>query len=84
MCREKRPKKELMRVVRTPEGEVLLDPTGRLNGRGSYVCASDEDGTGVAHWGDEQIRAKLAHALKTELTQEDIERLGQAAMTATD
>jgi hypothetical protein len=37
-CREMQPKKELMRVVRTPEGAVLLDITGRANGRGAYLC----------------------------------------------
>jgi predicted RNA-binding protein YlxR (DUF448 family) len=37
-CREMRPKKELTRVVRTPDGEVLIDPTGRANGRGAYLC----------------------------------------------
>ncbi len=37
-CREMQPKKELMRVVRTPEGAVVLDATGRANGRGAYLC----------------------------------------------
>ena len=37
-CNEKRPKKELIRVVRTPEGEVLLDVTGKKSGRGAYIC----------------------------------------------
>ena len=37
-CREMRPKKELVRVVRTPEGETLVDVTGRANGRGAYLC----------------------------------------------
>jgi len=37
-CREMRPKKELTRVVRTPEGNVVIDPTGRANGRGAYLC----------------------------------------------
>ena len=32
------PKKELVRVVRTPEDSVLLDTTGRANGRGAYLC----------------------------------------------
>lgn len=41
-CREMKPKKELMRVVRSPEGEVSLDPTGRKPGRGAYVCKSAE------------------------------------------
>ena len=37
-CNEKRPKKELVRVVRTPEGEVLLDLVGKKSGRGAYIC----------------------------------------------
>lgn len=37
-CREMRPKKELTRVVRTPEGNVVIDPSGRANGRGAYLC----------------------------------------------
>ncbi len=37
-CREMRPKKELLRIVRTPEGAVLADTTGRANGRGAYLC----------------------------------------------
>ena len=39
-CREMKPKKELLRVVRTPEGEVLIDPTGKKSGRGAYICPS--------------------------------------------
>lgn len=39
-CREKKTKKELIRVVRTPEGEILVDRTGRANGRGAYLCDS--------------------------------------------
>lgn len=35
-----RPKKELTRVVRTPEGVVCVDATGRANGRGAYLCGS--------------------------------------------
>ncbi len=37
-CRERKPKAELIRVVRTPEGPVVLDKTGRRNGRGAYLC----------------------------------------------
>lgn len=37
-CRASKDKRELMRVVRTPEGEIRLDPTGKLNGRGAYIC----------------------------------------------
>ena len=37
-CNEHKPKKELLRVVRTPEGEIALDFTGKKSGRGAYIC----------------------------------------------
>lgn len=37
ITREKLPKKELLRIVRTPEGEVKIDLTGKINGRGAYI-----------------------------------------------
>ena len=37
-CREMRAKKDLMRIVRTAEGELRLDLTGKLSGRGAYLC----------------------------------------------
>ena len=39
-CREMKPKRELLRVVRSPEGEISFDLTGRKPGRGAYVCRS--------------------------------------------
>ncbi len=39
-CRERKPKRELIRVVRSPEGEVGLDFKGKAPGRGAYVCPS--------------------------------------------
>ena len=41
-CGEMKSKKELLRVIKTPEGEIVLDATGRKNGRGAYICASME------------------------------------------
>ncbi|MDL2300373.1 YlxR family protein [Clostridiaceae bacterium OttesenSCG-928-D20] len=41
-CRTMHPKKELTRVVRSPEGEISLDLKGRANGRGAYVCKNSE------------------------------------------
>ncbi len=41
-CGEMKSKKELMRIVRTPEGEILSDATGRKNGRGAYLCRQPE------------------------------------------
>ena len=39
-CNEHRPKSELLRIVRTPEGETELDFTGKKSGRGAYICRS--------------------------------------------
>ncbi len=39
-CREMKEKRQLIRIVRSPEGEVSLDPTGKKSGRGAYVCRS--------------------------------------------
>ena len=41
-CREMKPKKELIRVVRSPEGEISLDFRGKKPGRGAYVCPAPE------------------------------------------
>ena len=41
-CREQKPKKELIRVVRSPEGEIALDFRGKASGRGAYVCPSPD------------------------------------------
>lgn len=41
-CKVVKPKKELIRIVRSPEGEVFVDPTGKKSGRGAYICPSIE------------------------------------------
>ncbi|MDR0530951.1 MAG: YlxR family protein [Oscillospiraceae bacterium] len=41
-CNEMKPKRELIRVVRSPEGVVALDRTGKANGRGAYLCPNPE------------------------------------------
>ena len=41
-CHEHKPKKELIRVVRSPEGEISVDLTGKKSGRGAYICADPE------------------------------------------
>ncbi len=40
-CRTMFPKKELLRIVRSPEGEVSIDPIGKKSGRGAYVCRQE-------------------------------------------
>lgn len=41
-CNESKPKKELVRIVRTPEEDIILDTTGKKNGRGAYICNDAE------------------------------------------
>lgn len=41
-CQEMKNKKEMIRVIKTPEGTFMLDATGKKNGRGAYVCPSEE------------------------------------------
>ncbi|NLY30101.1 MAG: YlxR family protein [Firmicutes bacterium] len=68
-CRTVRPKRELIRVVRTPEGEILLDPTGKQSGRGAYMCPD-------AACMERALKKKqLERALEAAITPETIERL---------
>ncbi len=41
-CNEMKPKTELVRVIKTPEDEILIDLTGKKNGRGAYICRLGE------------------------------------------
>ena len=68
-CREVKHKRELIRVVRTPEGKVIVDPTGKANGRGAYLCKEENC------WQQSLHRGQLARALKLTLSQEEIAML---------
>ncbi|ACB85025.1 RNase P modulator RnpM [Natranaerobius thermophilus] len=68
-CQEKQSKRELVRIVRTPESEIKLDPTGKANGRGTYVCPS-EDCLEKALKKD-----KLKKALNTGVSEEEKEKI---------
>jgi len=41
-CQEMKNKKELLRVVRTPDDEIVIDTTGKKSGRGAYVCCNEQ------------------------------------------
>jgi len=41
-CQEMKPKRELIRVVRTPQETVEIDPTGKKSGRGAYICPNPD------------------------------------------
>jgi len=40
-CKEMKQKKDMVRVLKTAEGEICLDATGRMNGRGAYICKNE-------------------------------------------
>ena len=40
-CREMKPKKEMLRIVKTADGEIFADPTGKAAGRGAYICTAE-------------------------------------------
>jgi len=41
-CQEMKPKREMLRVVRTPENDIVVDPTGKKSGRGAYLCPQED------------------------------------------
>ena len=41
-CGEMKSKKEMMRILKTAEGDIVLDVTGKMNGRGAYLCKAEE------------------------------------------
>lgn len=72
-CRSTEAKRGLVRVVRTPEGRVELDPTGKKNGRGAYVHET------AACWDGALKPGRLGRALKVEPPSGDIETLREHA-----
>ncbi len=68
-CRTILPKRSLVRLVRRPDG-VQIDPTGKLAGRGAYLHNSRPC------W-EKGLKGPLSHALKADLTADDLERLRQ-------
>lgn len=70
-CREIHAKRELVRIVRQPDG-VVVDPTGKLSGRGAYLHKWR------SCW-ERGLQGALTRALKTELTEDDVRRLREYA-----
>ena len=68
-CGEEKNKLELLRIVRTPEGEILLDDTGKKAGRGAYLCRD------VACLRKAQKAKRVEHALKCRIPDEIYEAL---------
>jgi predicted RNA-binding protein YlxR (DUF448 family) len=80
-CRQVRPKPELLRVVRTPSGEVRVDDTGKLAGRGAYICR-DETCLGEA-LRQKRLNRSLGIAIGSDVA-EDIRRRLRAGQSCSE
>jgi uncharacterized protein len=70
-CRQVRAKRDLVRIVHSPEGSIAADERGKAPGRGAYVCRCRACLLGAIE------QRKLDRALKTQLTAEDRQRLSE-------
>jgi predicted RNA-binding protein YlxR (DUF448 family) len=68
-CRKVKDKKELVRLVRTPEGKIELDITGKKAGRGAYICRDR------VCWDNLAKGKQLEHAFKSVIHKGDLEQL---------
>ncbi len=67
-CGSKKPKRDLVRIASSPQGQVAVDPTGKAPGRGAYVCGAD-------CWDTALGRGRLARSLGRRLSKSDVESL---------
>jgi predicted RNA-binding protein YlxR (DUF448 family) len=65
-CRETKPKRELLRVVRTPDGHVAMDSTGKKSGRGAYLCAR------LSCWEQAIKKKRLEQEFEQAIAEEDL------------
>ncbi|MBQ2807186.1 MAG: YlxR family protein [Clostridia bacterium] len=77
-CNEHFPKRELIRIVRTPEGEVVADTTGKKNGRGAYLCQK------ISCLRKAQKSKRLERALECAVPDEVLEKIGQELVSEAD
>lgn len=68
-CREMKDKREMIRVIKTPEDELVIDKTGRQNGRGAYLCPD------IACFVKARKNHGLEHSLKMKIPPEIYESL---------
>ena len=77
-CQEQKPKRNMLRVVLTPTGEVVIDPTGKRAGRGAYICNSR------ACFDQARKRKALERGLKTQLAPEVYDELAKLVEVAAE
>jgi predicted RNA-binding protein YlxR (DUF448 family) len=68
-CQQKRPKRELIRVVRSPGGAIEVDSSGKRSGRGAYLCPKREC------WQAALDRRQLQRALKCQVSADEVQAL---------
>jgi predicted RNA-binding protein YlxR (DUF448 family) len=76
VCRTKVAKRELIRIVHTPTGDLVVDNTGKQSGRGAYLCSNPDC------WHRAFVGGRLSHALRAEMSPEDKGRLAEAVGAA--
>ncbi|MCI8335963.1 MAG: YlxR family protein [Peptococcaceae bacterium] len=76
-CREMKEKRELIRVVKTPEGDITIDTKGKMNGRGAYICPKEDclqkavKTKGLERAFKQQITPEIFVSLKERLAQDE-------------
>ena len=74
-CRDTKTKRELLRVVRTPDGHVLIDASGKKSGRGAYLCAK------LSCWQKALKEKRLEQQFEIEISEEDHKGLDEYIAT---
>lgn len=76
MCRTKKDKRSLTRVVKTPDAGIVGDPTGKRNGRGAYICEE------MSCWNSAMDGKVLARAFGVKPTADELKALAQLSPAA--
>lgn len=71
VCRQQRPKHELLRIVKTATNEIVFDANGKMSGRGAYICRDGECIGSLAK------KKALDRTFKTQISAETYQRLSQ-------
>lgn len=76
-CREMKDKRDLIRVVKTPEGEITIDSKGKMNGRGAYLCRNADclqkavKAKGLERAFQQKVTEEIFSSLKEQLAQDE-------------
>jgi len=79
-CREMKPKRELLRIVKSPEGEITFDPVGKKPGRGAYVCKSSACFARAVK--QKQLERQLEHPVSQEVYETLLAQIQQSEAEA--